>query len=149
MLRALFQTLFRKKRAEQDLDDELAAYLEQTTAENIRSGMTPEAAAQARRDLGGMEQVKEKVRDVRVGVSLEILFQDVRYAMRSLRKNPTFAGDGAMLSGSELVAVGMAGGSESRALTMCSVRNPGATCRRARRLLTVRQLFPLDDLTMQ
>src|ERR1700689_5492959 len=72
MLRALFQTLFRKKRAEQELDDELAAYLEQTTAENVRRGMTPEAALQkARRDLGGMEQVKENVRAVRVGVSLD------------------------------------------------------------------------------
>ena len=92
MLRALFQTLLRKKQTEQQLDDELAAYLEQTTAENIRRGMTAEGALQnARRDLGGMEQVKENVRDVRVGASLEILMQDVRYAIRSLRKNPSFA----------------------------------------------------------
>ena len=92
MLRAFFQTLFRKTRTEQDLDDELAAYLAETTAENIQRGIPPEAAAaQARRDLGGMEQVKENVRDVRVGVSLEILIQDVRYAIRSLRKNPSFA----------------------------------------------------------
>jgi len=92
MLRALFQTLFRKKRAEQELDDELGAYLEQTTAENVRRGMTPEAALQeARRDLGGMEQVKENVRAVRVGVSLDIVMQDVCYAIRSLRKNPSFA----------------------------------------------------------
>ena len=92
MLRALFQTLFRKKQTEQQLEDELAAYLEQTTAENIRRGMSPEAAvAHARRELGGMEQVKENVRDVRVGASLEILIQDVRYAIRSLRKNPSFA----------------------------------------------------------
>src|ERR1017187_1693602 len=92
MLRALFKTLFRKTRTEHDLDDELAAYLAETTAENIRRGMTPADALQrARRDLGGMEQVKENVRDVRVGASLEILIQDVRYAVRSLRKNPSFA----------------------------------------------------------
>src|SRR5580658_6709300 len=91
MLRALFQTIFRKKRAEQELDDELAAYLEQTTAENVRRGMSPEAALQkARRDLGGMERVKENVRAVRVGVSLDILMKDVRYAMRSLGGNPSF-----------------------------------------------------------
>jgi hypothetical protein len=54
--------------------------------------MTPEAALQeARRDLGGMEQVKENVRAVRVGVSLDILMQDVRYAIRGHRKNPSFA----------------------------------------------------------
>jgi len=92
MLRALFQTLFRKKQTEQQLDDELRSYLELTTAENVRRGMTPaKAAQQARRDLGGMEQVKENVRDVRVGASLETFLQDVRYAIRSLRKNPSFA----------------------------------------------------------
>ncbi len=92
MLGAFFQNIFRKKRAEQELDDELRDYVELTTAENIGRGMTPEqAAARARRDLGCMEQVKENVRDVRVGVSVEILMQDVRYAVRGLRKNPSFA----------------------------------------------------------
>jgi predicted permease len=92
MRNAFFQNIFRKKRTEQELDDELRDYVELTTAENIQRGMSPEAAFQkARRDLGGMEQVKERVRDVRVGVSLEILMQDVRYAIRGLRKNPSFA----------------------------------------------------------
>jgi hypothetical protein len=91
MLRALFQTLFRKKQLERELDDELAAYLEQTTAENVRRGMSPEAALQkARGDLGGMERVKENVRAVRIGVSLDILMKDVRYGIRSLGRNPSF-----------------------------------------------------------
>ena len=91
MVRELFRNLFRKGQTEQDLDDELADYVELTTAEKVRRGMSPEAAAaQARRDLGGMEQVKESVRDVRVGVSLEILARDVGYAIRGLRKNPAF-----------------------------------------------------------
>ena len=89
MRNAFFQNIFRKKRTEQELDDELRDYVELTTAENIQRGMSPEAAFQkARRDLGGMEQVKERVR---VGVSLEILMQDVRYAIRGLRKNPSIA----------------------------------------------------------
>ena len=92
MLRAFFQTLFRKKRLEQDLDEELAAYLEQTTAENIRRGMSPEAALRkARGDLGGMERVKENVRAVRVGISLDILTKDLRYAIRTLGRSPSFA----------------------------------------------------------
>jgi len=91
MLAAFFRNLLRKKQTEQDLDDELRAFLELTAAENVRRGMSPEGALQkARRDLGGMEQVKERVRDVRVGVSLEILMQDIRYALRSLRRNSGF-----------------------------------------------------------
>jgi len=91
MFRAFFQTLFCKKRFEQELDDELGAYLEQTMAENVRRGMSPEAALQkARGELGGMERVKENVRAVRIGVSLDILMKDVRYAIRSLGRNPSF-----------------------------------------------------------
>jgi hypothetical protein len=59
MLAAFFRNLLRKKQTEQELDDELRAYLELNTAENMRCGMSPEGALQkARRDLGGMEQVK-------------------------------------------------------------------------------------------
>lgn len=53
--------------------------------------MAPEEALrQARRELGGMEQVKESIRDVRPGVFTDTLLQDTRYARRTLL-NPSFA----------------------------------------------------------
>jgi putative ABC transport system permease protein len=92
VLRAFLQNLFRKRQAERDLDDELRSYFELTAAEDIRNGIAPaDALAKARHDHGGMEQIKENVRDVRFGVGLEIFMQDVRYAIRGLRRNPSFA----------------------------------------------------------
>jgi hypothetical protein len=86
------RNIFSKKRVEQELDEEIRSYLELTAAEKARGGMSPEAAIQsARRDLGGMEQVKENVRDIRNGVFLDTLTQDLHYALRTLTKNRSFA----------------------------------------------------------
>ncbi len=58
----------------------------------MRRGMSPEdALRQARRELGGMDQVKENVRDVRPGVFLDTLGHDIRYALRTLQRNRAFA----------------------------------------------------------
>src|ERR1039457_4788834 len=56
-----------KRRADQDLDQEIRSYLDLLAEEKARSGMgRDEALQQARRELGGVEQIKENVRDVRV-----------------------------------------------------------------------------------
>jgi predicted permease len=88
---ALWDNLFRRKKLDRDLDEELQAYVELVSAEKMRKGVSPEEAyREARRDAGGVEQVKENVRDVRAGVWLDSLVRDFRYGVRTLAKNPAF-----------------------------------------------------------
>lgn len=90
-MKSLFQTLFGKAELDEDLDEELASYLEMLVQEKIRSGTPPARAyREARLEFGGVEQVKEKVREERLGFSLDSLFRDVRHTFRGLRKRPVF-----------------------------------------------------------
>jgi len=87
-IRSVFRSWFRKSELERDLDDELQSYLGMLVDEKVRAGMdSAEAARRARLELRGLEQVKECVRERRVGATLDTLAQDVRYALRTLRKN--------------------------------------------------------------
>ena len=87
-----FRNLFRKRQDEEDLDREVSAYLDLLTEEKTHSGMAPEAARRAARlELGGVEQVKEQIRDVRAGAWIETVLQDLRYAIRMLRHNLGFS----------------------------------------------------------
>ena len=88
-LSSLWRNLFHKARKEQELAEEIDAYLEMLVEQKINEGLDPvEARRAALIELGGKEQVKEKVRDARVGHQLETLWQDVRYALRMLLKQP-------------------------------------------------------------
>jgi predicted permease len=90
-LRALLNGLVLRRRAERELDEELTAYLELTVAEKLRDGADPAAARrQALLELGGAEQVKEGVRDVRAGIVVETAVRDLRYGLRSLARTPAF-----------------------------------------------------------
>ena len=81
-----------RRHTEENLDSELQAHLDALTEENIRRGMMPEEARHAaRREFGGIEQTKQDYRDLRGLPALELFFQDLRYAFRTLRKNPGFA----------------------------------------------------------
>lgn len=86
-----WRTLFQKSRLERDLQDELRD-AEDTLRTRYRSrGMGEEEARRAARiALGGVEPVKDAVRDVRAGAGIEAAIADVRYACRTLRKSPAF-----------------------------------------------------------
>ena len=90
-IRSLISNLFRRDRVEHELDAEVNSYLEQLIDERISEGLAPDAARRAARlELGGIEQVKERVRDVRAGMLVGRMAQDLRYGLRVLRKNPGF-----------------------------------------------------------
>jgi predicted permease len=87
-LSSLWRNLFRKSRQDQELKEEIDAYLEMLVEQKINEGLAPaEARRAALIEFGGREQVSEKVREARMGHYLETLWQDVRYAVRSLRKH--------------------------------------------------------------
>jgi predicted permease len=76
---------------DRDLHDEVHAFVELLAEEKLREGMTPEDARRAARmELGGIEQVKEDVREIRAGAWLDSLLRDVHYGARLLRNNPSF-----------------------------------------------------------
>src|SRR5712691_9279325 len=84
--------LFRRRRLEDDLDQELRSHLEMAVELNLRKGMTPEeACGEARRSFGGVEQTKEIYRDQRGLPLLETTLQDLRFGLRILRRSPGFS----------------------------------------------------------
>jgi len=88
---SFFRNLFRRSRVETELDEELRSYVDLRAAEHVRAGVPPDAARhRALVEVGGIERVKEEVRDVRAGELVQTLLRDARYALRSLRRTPVF-----------------------------------------------------------
>jgi predicted permease len=82
--------LLRRNQVEAEVDEELRFHLEMEIQANVARGMTPaEARRIALRDLGGVTQTKEAVREVR-WTAVDGLWRDVRYAIRTLARVPTF-----------------------------------------------------------
>jgi putative ABC transport system permease protein len=83
--------LVSRRRLDEEFQRELAAHLEMLTEENLRRGLSPEEARRvARVQLGGMTQLRETHREMWGLPWLETLFQDLRYGLRQLRRNPGF-----------------------------------------------------------
>ena len=85
------QPLFIKRKIEAELTDEIQTHLEMQTEANVAAGMSPEEARfAARRQFGGVDQIKEQYRDERGLPWIEDFGKDVRFAFRQLAKAPGF-----------------------------------------------------------
>src|SRR5579859_4076739 len=83
--------LFRRRQREREMAEELESHLQMHIQDNLRSGMSPaEARRQALIKLGGLEQVKEECRDTWGVRFISEVFQDIRYGLRQLCRNPGF-----------------------------------------------------------
>jgi predicted permease len=91
-LNSLWRNLFHKDRVDQEFTEEIQAYLDMVTEENIRQGLTPqEARRNALVEVGGVEQVQERVREIRMGQFIETTWRDIRFGVRALVHSPIFA----------------------------------------------------------
>lgn len=90
-IRSLFRNLWRRELAERELDDDLRAYQQMLVEEKRASGLsTEDAVRQARLEMGSLQAVKDNVREVRMGSTLETIWRDARHSTRALRRAPGF-----------------------------------------------------------
>jgi predicted permease len=88
-LTAGLRGLFRRRETDEELDSELRQYLDAAVTEKIKAGVSREDALRAARiEMGSAEAVKEDVRAVGWETVVETLWYDIRFAVRTLRKNP-------------------------------------------------------------
>jgi putative ABC transport system permease protein len=90
-LSRIWRNIFHRERVDDDLNAELNSYLDLAADQYSARGMgRPEALRAAKLDAGGMEPVKEAVRDVRAGSLVESILRDLRFGGRLLARSPGF-----------------------------------------------------------
>src|SRR5690348_12451918 len=93
-----------RRRRDARLDEEVQAHLELLTDEFVSKGLSREQARlAARRAFGGVDQLKERYRDRRGLPSVDTFLQDVRFALRLMRKSKGFS---LVAAGSLAVSIG-------------------------------------------
>ena len=91
-LRSALRSIVRRKRAEDELNEEIQYHLERQIDEGLRAGLAPEEARYAAlRAMGAIDKSKDECRDQRSANVVGEFFGDLRYALRALRRNPGFA----------------------------------------------------------
>src|SRR5262245_50153273 len=90
-LSRIWPNVVHRKRVDDDLNAEVNAYLDLVADQYSARGMSrPEALRAAKLEAGGIEPVKEAVRDVRAGSMIESILRDLRFGGRLLARNPGF-----------------------------------------------------------
>src|SRR6516225_4834829 len=91
IVRLRLRSVFRRAAVESDLDEELRYHLEREVDANVAAGVSREQARfMALRSIGDLEQRKEECRDMRGLNALDYIVNDIRFAVRQLRKSPEF-----------------------------------------------------------
>src|ERR1043166_4267834 len=86
------RAVVRRRAVEEELDAELRFHLEREAEKYVRRGVSPdEAVRKASRAMGGLDRTKEATRAVRGTALLDAFAQDLRYAVRGLRRSPGLA----------------------------------------------------------
>lgn len=99
-LRAILSRIrgsFSRRRLDEDFSGEVQVHLAMLAERFVRQGMSPEEASNAaKRQFGGVTQMKEELRERRALPHIDILLQDIKYAFREVRKAPAFTASAAL-----------------------------------------------------